>query len=381
MSQERTDSTHARRRRREARHWYSVHRSGRALSGRRLKRWRQWSADPANGVQYDQLVFLYDVLLSLEPPRPTDDGLRTALGDQVGLRRYLPRMELRNWLRESFQLARELWIQSPRPVVFAVTAILAAYGIASLTSRTPLSLGILTASAHVYETRSGELRRFTLPDGSVATLKGVTTVKFDISARERAAVLAHGGAVFQVSHNPTLPFRVYAGTGTTTAVGTAFYVEDSSDRVIVQVIEGTVVIDPRGQMSTQSWNSLFRPADFQRPAPVEVTNGNELTYNVRGAAGAVHATNSKAVVALLNAPLVYRHRPLQEVVDDVQHYSSRRIDVDPAAGDLPFTGKIGRESIDRWVRGLPKVLPVNVVDSDHGHLRIRVVPPPPQAEP
>lgn len=382
MTTEQVDSPGTARQRRKARHWLGVHQTGRPLSGRQLRKWRQWSADPGNGTEYDHLVHLYEMFRSLpEPALPTGDELRTAADDPVGLRRYLQKTEFPNWLRKSLQVARGLWIQSPRPLVFAVAAVLVTYLIVSANMSDARAPGVLTASALVYETRSGEHRKFDLPDGSRVTLEESTTVKFDMTGRERTAILTHGAAVFEVSHNPTLPFRVYAGTGSTTAVGTAFYVEDSSDRVIVKVIEGTVLIDPYQQMHTLGWTAAFRRTDFGRPAPVEVSNGHELAYDVRGTAGTVHTTDSKAVAALLEAPLMYRRRPLQEVVADVQHYSSRHIDVDPAAGRLPFTGTIGRESIDRWVQGLHETLPVEVVDSDHNHLQIRVVSQPARDEP
>jgi ferric-dicitrate binding protein FerR (iron transport regulator) len=109
---------------------------------------------------------------------------------------------------------------------------------------------------------------------------------------------------------------------------------------------------------------------------VEVTNGHELTYDVTGVPGEVHPTDSKSVAELLNASLQYRRRPLREVIEDVQHYIRRHIEIDPAAGELPFTGVIGRENIESWVHELHRTMPVETVDAGSNRLSIRRVASP-----
>ncbi len=373
MTVEQTDSPQAAQRRRETRHWYHVHQSGRRLSARRWQEWRLWLADSENGAEYNRLIQMYDLCRSSpEPGSPTTVELRaTAPADPVALRRFLPKADRWRGLKESLQAIRELWPQWRRPFLFALITGVVAFAVIPFASQRPESL----PGNGLYGATSGEHRQFPLPDGSMLTLDGSAAVRFSMSARERSAVLEYGVAIFEVSHNPALPFHVYAGTGRTTALGTSFCVQNFSDQVVVKVLAGAVVIDPREQIDTPGWTSIFRPADAGQPTPLKVTHGNELTYDVRGAAGAVQPTDSRSVTALLDAPLKFRHRPLQEVVDDVQHYSTRHIDVDPAAGKLPFTGVIGRESIDLWVRGLHEIMPVEVVDSDHNHLRVRVISP------
>jgi hypothetical protein len=62
------------------------------------------------------------------------------------------------------------------------------------------------------------------------------------------------------------------------------------------------------------------------------------------------------------APLVYHGRPLTEVIEDVQRYVHRRIRVDAAAAEFQYSGIVKPEDIDAWLRDLPTIYPLEVVD-------------------
>jgi len=72
------------------------------------------------------------------------------------------------------------------------------------------------------------------------------------------------------------------------------------------------------------------------------------------------------------APLIYHGRPLPEVIEDIQPYTRRRILVDAAAADFQYSGIVKQEDVEAWIRDLPAIYPVAVIDCrtprSHGEL-------------
>jgi hypothetical protein len=61
-------------------------------------------------------------------------------------------------------------------------------------------------------------------------------------------------------------------------------------------------------------------------------------------------------------PLVYHGRPLPEVIEDIQPYTQRRIVIDAAAAEFQYSGIVKQEDVDAWIRDLPAIYPVAVID-------------------
>jgi ferric-dicitrate binding protein FerR (iron transport regulator) len=61
-------------------------------------------------------------------------------------------------------------------------------------------------------------------------------------------------------------------------------------------------------------------------------------------------------------PLVYHGRPLPEVIRDLQRYVHRRIRVDAAAAGFQYSGIVKLEDVEAWLRDLPTIYPLEVVD-------------------
>jgi hypothetical protein len=69
-------------------------------------------------------------------------------------------------------------------------------------------------------------------------------------------------------------------------------------------------------------------------------------------------------------PLVYHGRPLPEVIEDIQPYTRRRIVVDAAAAEFQYSGIVKQEDVDAWIRDLPAIYPVTVIDCHRTRYRI-----------
>jgi len=87
-------------------------------------------------------------------------------------------------------------------------------------------------------TATGEIREIRLPDGSTATLNTGSAIAF--APDGRTVTLLKGEAAFQVAPDPTHPFSVMAGNGTSTALGTRFIVRQVGYGACVTVTEHSV---------------------------------------------------------------------------------------------------------------------------------------------
>lgn len=93
------------------------------------------------------------------------------------------------------------------------------------------------------ETSVGEQQVHTLSDGSIIHLNTDTLVSVHYSHSQRNLTLVRGEALFEVAHDDTRPFNVFAANNIVTAIGTAFNVQlDSPQQFQLLVTEGKVLV-------------------------------------------------------------------------------------------------------------------------------------------
>jgi hypothetical protein len=71
-------------------------------------------------------------------------------------------------------------------------------------------------------------------------------------------------------------------------------------------------------------------------------------------------------------PLIYHGRPLPEVIEDIQPYTRRRILIDAAAAEFQYSGIVKQEDVEAWIRDLPAIYPVAVIDCQTSKSRANV---------
>src|SRR5262245_63689126 len=93
-------------------------------------------------------------------------------------------------------------------------------------------------------------------------------LKATLRRNVRDIEMLRGEAYFRVAHDQARPFIVHTASLHVRAVGTSFDVRTSSDRVVVAVEEGMVVVEHRQEPASavDSMLALFRPerADDRR---------------------------------------------------------------------------------------------------------------------
>jgi transmembrane sensor len=172
---------------------------------------------------------------------------------------------------------------------------------------------------------AGQLRRVTLPDGSIVELSPESRVEVHFTAPERDIVLSRGDALFRVAKNAARPFIVQTGYVRVRAVGTVFGVQRDRGAVIVTVAEGRVaVLDNSGKPA----------APMLRPIPVtEISLGanQQIIVPQGGPMGQVRPIDSQRALAWAQGRFVFENTPVSEVARRFNRYNSLQIDVsDPA---------------------------------------------------
>jgi transmembrane sensor len=192
-----------------------------------------------------------------------------------------------------------------------------------------------------YETRPGETRIVSLPDGSQIALNGDTQIKIDATSH-RFAQLVRGEAAFMVKHDTTRPFIVDVAGAKLQDVGTTFNVKNYNGIVDVAVAEGAVRYNPDSQAISLVAGDRLRMTKAN-PLPV-VTKADPL-----------------AAIGWRERRLTYQNADLVEIVGDLSRAIGTQGSVSPALSDRKFSGviRIGQDQSKLFHR-LEALLSVHV---------------------
>lgn len=195
-----------------------------------------------------------------------------------------------------------------------------------------LALGWVLTSNHLplsgvdtYETAVGEHKTVTLADGSHIDLDGATRIAVRMESNARHVVMEKGEAIYEVAPDASRPFTIAAGDRQVRVVGTLFDVRSRDGAFAVTVGHGVVEVSAVDQQSGE-------------PA-VRLTAGDRIEH-VAGKPDKRSANvSADDVFGWRNGRLVYRERPLSEVVADLNaHYAMPVSLADKRAASELFSG-------------------------------------------
>lgn len=272
----------------QAEYWLALRESP-FFDGEQERRWRAWLAASRENLEaWQQAQHFFNRVESLHPGqvalverRPTEGGLR----------------------------------RPPSPAVWLMplaACLMLALGLAWI-----LNAGYFAD----FRTGTGEQRRVQLSDGSVVILNTASAISVDFSERQRVIRLHNGEAHFKVAADPTRPFDVVASGGRVRALGTAFDVKQWQGDIAVTVYEHSV------RVTFADGETIERLAEGQSVA------------SSRGEAGRPESVNLKQVGAWQERRLVFKAKPLQQVVADLNRYRPGKIVIaDAELADHLVTG-------------------------------------------
>ena len=248
------------------------------------------------------------------------------------------------------------WKHPKSRFIGVLAATLAAIAIYLGAIRTP------PGAANSFTTRAGEQMQVTLPDGSQVSLGAKSTLNVAYVAASRDVRLETGEAFFTVKKDASRPFRVHVLAGVLTAVGTAFDVRTTENRVRVAVTDGIVQIN--GASTALGAGPLSVGAVGPAPSATRLKPGEAMSF----VSAPGHPLESAPVMHVDPAEqtrwregwLVYRDESLRDVLADVSRYVNKDIIVSSSLVDVHFTGAVYTDSITEWLKSLPNAFPVDV---------------------
>jgi transmembrane sensor len=245
-----------------------------------------------------------------------------------------------------FRVIPSRWL---RPLAASV-AVLGAALVLWSSDRTDPTVTVPTAGT--IETRTGEHKELILPDGSHVTLGARSRLSTEFEEGARIVRLQQGEAYFAVQKDPDRPFVVRAFSGVITAVGTAFNVRATEDRVTIAVTEGAVRIAQEQQE---------KPADN-----LHLSLGQQVSFSAKPSArdlptSAITRFDVDEPVRWRAGWLVYRNEPLRYVIADVARYTDLQLELsDSVSDDLRFSGAVFKDDVGEWITALPRIFPVAI---------------------
>lgn len=272
----------------QAEYWLALRESP-FFDGEQERRWQAWlDASRENLEAWQQVQLFFSRVESLHPSQVTLVERRPT----AALLRPPPKTGTAPAATGRQSLSRAVWLMP------LAACLLLALGLAWI-----LSAGFFAD----FRTGTGEQRRVQLSDGSVVILNTASAISVDFSERQRVIRLHNGEAHFKVAADPTRPFDVVASGGRVRALGTAFDVKQWQGEMAVTVYQHSV------RVAFAGGETIERLAEGQRVA------------SSSGKAGLAETVNLKQVGAWQERRLVFKEKPLQHVVADLNRYRPGKI--------------------------------------------------------
>jgi transmembrane sensor len=286
-------------------------------------------------------------------------AIASQASEAVDRRRALP---LSSWQQEPEASARSgthrrrVWIGAA--IAAGLGALAVQFG---LPLQQPMQMPLSGSTISAESAAEQKLKETFLPDGSRVELASKSAVQLQYDDKTRLLNMSDGVAYFTVAHNHERPFIVRAGDFYVRAIGTAFNVRHSGERVVVTVAEGTVDVYPVERQS--------EPSAPPPPNALRVKAGKEVVWADPSTKPDVTTVDPAHALAWREGRLEYLNEPLASAIADINRYSSRKIVIrDPAIGRLVFSGAVLTDSADVWVQSVPSLFPVDLRTDADGNI-------------
>jgi ferric-dicitrate binding protein FerR (iron transport regulator) len=194
-------------------------------------------------------------------------------------------------------------------------------------------------SVTVYQTKSGEKATLTLPDNTVVTLNGNTTLSYrgNWSKAELRSVELSGEAYFSVTSNPQKPFVVNTSDIAIRVLGTTFNVKsyDEDEEVETTLLEGKVMIEKTAEVGA-------------KPETINLLPDQKATFRKDSKQIALETVDSENEASWITGTLIFEDEPFSEIIKDLQRRYGVKITVsDTASLACRFNTTIEGESLEK----------------------------------
>jgi transmembrane sensor len=196
-----------------------------------------------------------------------------------------------------------------------------------------------SADKYVTFTSSNDTLSVKLPDGSRVTLNHNTELSYYTDFKNNRSIRLRGEAFFNVEKDADHPFVIETERATVRVVGTSFNVDAQAHETRLAVLTGVV------ELSTP-----------------DVTNPLRFTAGKSGIASASGIINSDEPNALAwrNKTLVFKDTPLRSVVDAMEKYFGKDLQIADNLSNCRLTAEFKNPTFDEVVGVLRNTLALDV---------------------
>jgi len=220
-----------------------------------------------------------------------------------------------------------------------------------------LVVGLIIAFAWIYGTRvvgteklvaEAKPAEVVLSDGTRVTLNLDSKIRYRKTFREdERRVYLEGEAFFEVTEDPSKPFRIHAGNALVEVLGTRFNVNAyrKNPTVEIAVESGLVVLSSRQEQQEQ----------------IVLRAGNSGTYNKKSRQLKLNPRADPNIVAWKTRELYFDSTPLREVVDLVNSvYHTNLVIMNDELAACPITVTFKQQSLDAILNVLERTLDLEI---------------------
>ncbi len=239
---------------------------------------------------------------------------------------------------------RRIPVAARQPALASRRALLAGVGLLAVTGGSAMFWR--SASAKVYETDVGEQKHVALDDGSQLFLDARTRVAVSFSETARVVDMQYGRANFRIVPDLKRPFIVEAAEHKIIATRCNFDVRCEDGKVQVVLIHGEADVKPASAGEGRG-ERLKAGERLVASNDVEKRDKPDLTH----------------VLAWQTGYEMFDKETLNRVAEEMNRYSTTRLEVDPSAAGLKVSGMYRVGDNSAFAQSLAKLLPIAVRQS------------------
>lgn len=197
----------------------------------------------------------------------------------------------------------------------------------------------------VYRTAVGGRETLKLADGSQIELNTDSVLRLTYGKDVRHAVLEHGEAYFQITHDASRPFTVETGKHRVTDLGTKFLIRSGNGSMEVAVTEGIVRLDDAGNHA--------KPALLKR--------GDVIVISDRSTER-VHKPAQKLADELgwRRGVLVFENATIADAAAQFNRYNAKKLIVAPSAAHIAIGGTFPSNNVETFTELAQDVLGLHI---------------------
>ena len=204
-----------------------------------------------------------------------------------------------------------------------------------------ISIFLKVYGVTVYKTIAGQKTTIMLPDNTIVTLNGNSSLSYrgDWKEEKLRSVTLTGEAYFKVTSNAQKPFIVNTSDISIKVLGTTFNVKsyDDDEAVETTLVEGKVIIE--------------KAKAHAEPEVIEFLPDQKAIFSKNSKQIVMEKVKPESEAAWVKGSLIFEDEPFSEIVKELERWYGVKIIVkDKASLKCRFNARIENESLEEVLK-------------------------------